>query len=155
MVNASAPLFTYAAVIDDRTADPVFVVGANNDSGTPSTDTTLTPTSSGGPEQTPTKTKTPMAGPSPTRTPTRTPTAPGPTMTPTLPGPSATPTPTGPSATPTPTQPGHDSHADGHRRHDEHPDDDHGAAHDHATPTNPGGTIHDVSISNFHSARRP
>ena len=40
MVNASAPLFTYAAVIDGRTADPIFVVGANNDAGTPTTDTT-------------------------------------------------------------------------------------------------------------------
>jgi len=105
VVNASAPIFTYAAVIDGRTADPIFVVGANNDSGTPSTDATLTPTPSGGPDQTPTKTKTPMGGPSPTRTPTRTPTAPGPTMTPTPPGPSATPTPTvpGPSVTPTAT----------------------------------------------------
>ena len=107
VVNASAPLFTYAAVIDGRTADPIFVVGANNDAGAPTTDTTLTPTSSGGPDQTPTKTKTPMGGPSPTATstPTRTPTAPGPTMTPTptASGPTVTPTAPGPSVTPTAT----------------------------------------------------
>ncbi len=52
-VSASGPVFSYAAVIDNATTDPVFVVGAND-----------------GPGATPTNTGTPSSGPSPTRTPT-------------------------------------------------------------------------------------
>ena len=104
VVLANVPLFTYAAVLDNRTADPIFVQGAPNRSGgaiTPSA--TPTPTLPG---PSPTKTKTPpVGGATPTRTPTRTPTAPGPSATPTQPGPSPTPTQTvpGPTATHTAT----------------------------------------------------
>jgi plastocyanin len=141
VVDSSAPLFTYAAVLDNRTADPIFVIGANNAAGavTPSATpigptATRTPTAPPG-APTSTRTKTPMGAPSPTRTST----PPGATMTPTVPGPSATPTQPGPSATPTVTAPGTTSTL---------------------TPTKtvpptitrtptPSGTIHDVTISNF------
>lgn len=99
VVSSAVPLFSYAAVIDNRTADPIFVVGARSDTGNPPT-----PTSSG-----PTATRTPtFSGPSPTRTKTPTgpsPTPMGPSPTRTL-TPTRTMTPSGPSATPTPTQTG-------------------------------------------------
>jgi plastocyanin len=116
VVTANVPLFTYAAVLDNRTADPIFVQGARNGSpqGTTPTPTpssgpilTATPTIPGAPS--PTRTPTPM-GPTATRTSTRTPTPPGPTATPTqtAPGPTvtSTATPAGvPTSTPTITVP--------------------------------------------------
>ncbi len=74
VVVATAPVFSYAAVIDNHTTDPIFVVGSPDQ-------TYLTPT--------PTNTAT--AGPSATFTPTETPTL-TPTITPTS-GPTRTPTP--------------------------------------------------------------
>jgi plastocyanin len=70
VVTASGPIFSYAAVIDNNTTDPYFVVGAQD------------------------QPVTPVA----TATPTTTPTLPGPTSTPTrtVPAPTATPTPTPP-----------------------------------------------------------
>ena len=112
VVTANVPLLTYAAVLDNRTADPIFVQGARNASSqgatpTPTTTTgpilTATPTIPGAPS--PTRTPTPM-GPTATRTSTRTPTVPGATATPTQPGaPTSTPTPPGPTATFTATPP--------------------------------------------------
>ena len=101
VVRSNVPLFTYAAVLDNRTADPIFVVGAPDNSG-PATPTPggPSPTRTAVGQPSPTKTRTPMGGmPTPTRTPTRTPTQPGPSATP-------TPTQAGPTATRTPTQPG-------------------------------------------------
>jgi len=89
VVDASAPVFAYAAVIDNETADPYFVVGAV-DGGIP----TSTPTRTGTlPTFTPSRTSTPGAG-TPTLTPSISPsvTAGGPTLTPSL-------TPSGPTAT--------------------------------------------------------
>jgi plastocyanin len=63
VVSASAALFSYAAVLDNRTADPIFVVGAQDQ---PEQPITPVPTST-----------TPVA--------TATPTVPGPTVTPTPP----------------------------------------------------------------------
>jgi hypothetical protein len=80
VATASAPIFSYAAVIDNNTSDPYLVIGAEDQSVTPVV--TATPTA------TPTMTPT-LSGP----TATRTPTAPGPTDTPTPPGPTPTPTP--------------------------------------------------------------
>jgi plastocyanin len=101
-VSAAVPVFSYAAVLDNRTADPIFVLGALDQS---SQAVTPTPTHSG---PTPTLTRT-MAGATATSTPTLGgPTATHtPTRTPTLPGPTATPTPTQPgsTATNTPTLP--------------------------------------------------
>ncbi len=68
VVSATGPVLSYAAVIDNATTDPIFVVGAGD-----------------GPALTPTVTRTASNGPSPTRTPT----APGSTSTRT---PSRTPT---------------------------------------------------------------
>lgn len=62
VVSASNEVFSYAAVIDNNTTDPIFVVGAEDlpqQSITPAV--TVTPT---------------QQGPTPTRTPTRTPTQP-------------------------------------------------------------------------------
>ena len=95
VVTASAPVFSYAAVLDNRTADPIFVVGAPDQSLNAATPTPTLP----GP--TATRTHTPPGGM--TATPTRTPTLGGPTSTQT---PTATLTPPGPTTTPTPTQPG-------------------------------------------------
>jgi plastocyanin len=111
VVTANLPIFTYAAVLDNRTADPIFVQGAPSRSGgapTPSATptgnaATQTPTP---PDLSPTRTKTfPPGGSTPTQTGTRTPTVPGPSSTPTQPAPSPTPTPTvpGPTATHTAT----------------------------------------------------
>lgn len=115
VVLANVPLFTYAAVLDNRTADPIFVQGAPNRSGAPGPPS-ATPTGNAAtktptlPGPSPTLTKTlppPMGGTAtPTLTATRTPTAPAPSSTPTQPGPSSTPTQPGPSPTPTPTVPG-------------------------------------------------
>jgi plastocyanin len=153
VVTANVPLFTYAAVLDNRTADPIFVQGARNQSQ----ETTPTPTlTSSGPVPTatptipgvpsPTRTPTPM-GPTATRTSTRTPTVPGPTLTPTQPGaPTSTPTPTppGPTATPTPTVPGPTSTRTPTITV---PPTLTRTPTRTATPTNtPSGTIHDVSI---------
>ncbi len=65
VVSASHEIFSYAAVIDNNTTDPIFVVGAEDE---PFQETTPTG-------------------------PTQTPTVPGPTVTPTVPGPTVTPTP--------------------------------------------------------------
>jgi len=152
VVTANVPLLTYAAVLDNRTADPIFVQGAPNQSAQAPT---ATPTQSGpGPTATktppgpsPTRTMTPMGGPSPTRTPTRTPTVPGPTLTPTQPGtPTSTPTPTppGPTATLTPTVPGPTSTRTPTITV---PPTLTRTPTRTATPTiTPSGTIHDVSI---------
>ena len=75
VVTASAPIFSYAAVIDNNTMDPIFVVGAQDQPPEP-----ITPF--------PSATHTPF-GVSPTQT--RTPTPPTPTNTPG--GPTSTPTP--------------------------------------------------------------
>jgi plastocyanin len=99
-VSAAVPVFSYAAVLDNRTADPIFVLGALDQS---SQAVTPTQTQSG---PTPTRTRT-LSGV--TATSTRTPTLGGPTATatstrtPTQPGPTSTPTPTVPGATNTPT----------------------------------------------------
>jgi len=65
VVSASHEIFSYAAVIDNNTTDPIFVVGAEDE---------------------------PFQATTPTG-PTQTPTVPGPTVTPTVPGPTVTPTP--------------------------------------------------------------
>jgi plastocyanin len=105
-VSATASVFSYAAVIDNATTDPIFVVGAADGPGSDATPTrtftgtatftpTLTPT---GPTSTPTQTSTATATGTPTSTPSRTSTA---TTTQTrTPFPSRTATPT---VTPTPT----------------------------------------------------
>jgi plastocyanin len=147
VVTANVPIFAYAAVIDNRTADPIFVQGAPNQAlGA----VTPTPTQSGPvltatntpPGPSPTRTMTPMGGPSPTRTSTLTPTVPGPTTTPTptQSGPTATPTVTpttsGPTSTRTPTITVPPTITRTPSR----------------TPTatiTPSGTVHDVSISSF------
>ncbi len=104
VVSATEPLFSYAAVIDNATSDPIFVVGANDaaDAATPTrtpTGPTGTPTrtvTQGGPTLTPTNPATPTG----TSSPTRTLTPGGPTFTPTA---TRTLTPTGPTATRTST----------------------------------------------------
>ncbi len=69
VVSASHEVFSYAAVIDNNTTDPIFVVGAEDEPEQPVTPVnTVTP---GGP--TPTATPT-QPGATATRTPTRTPT---------------------------------------------------------------------------------
>ncbi len=93
VVTASVPVFSYAAVIDNATSDPIFVVGAPDlfVTRTPSNTPTLTPT---GP--TPTNTVTATATFTPTATQTGTVTA---TRTPIFtrtPSPSRTPSPTPP-----------------------------------------------------------
>ncbi|HEY3204657.1 MAG TPA: hypothetical protein VGL03_13480 [Thermoanaerobaculia bacterium] len=114
VVSATSPVFSYAAVIDNVTTDPIFVIGANNEarSLTPTNTPTL-------PGPTATRTTTPAAGSptstptvsGPTSTPTPTPTGPSPTPSPTVTGPTTTPTftrtptPTGPTPTSTPTIP--------------------------------------------------
>ncbi len=93
-VSSSVALFSYAAVLDNRTADPIFVVGAQDQ-----TSQAVTPTQT-------------QSGPTPTRTATFSGVTATATQTPTLGGPTATQTPTqtptlaGPTSTPTPTQPG-------------------------------------------------
>ena len=91
--SASAPLFTYAAVIDNATSDSSFVAGQEDfpEFG-PVPTATPTPVA---PTPTPTRTATPT----PTPTPTPTEPAPEPTETPT---PTATPVPPA-TSTPTPT----------------------------------------------------
>ena len=92
VVDASAPVFAYAAVIDNETTDPYFVVGAL-DAGIP----TSTPTRTGTlPTFTPSRTNTPGGAGTPTFTPSI---SPSPSLTPT--GPTLTPslTPSGPTAT--------------------------------------------------------
>ncbi len=67
VVSASHEVFSYAAVLDNHTQDPIFVVGAQDGSDQPLTPVqTVTP---GAPTATQTRTRTP------TRTRTRTPTA--------------------------------------------------------------------------------
>ena len=95
VVTSTLPVFSYAAVIDNATTDPIFVVGAEDQSGTLSTPTptttatTPTPTITF-PNVTPTVTPT-----GPTATPTLTPTGPTPTVTPTGATPTETPPPVG------------------------------------------------------------
>lgn len=114
--NAEAPLFTYAAVIDNATTDPIFVTGAEDERApagplptttpspseatftpTPTQVWTATPTPTQNPAETPTATPIPSATPvlTPTATHTLTPTqAAAPTLTPTTtPSPTRTPTP--------------------------------------------------------------
>ena len=107
VVSATAPIFSYAAVIDNATSDPIFVVGASNGAPAPTpTNTTTAATATrtataGTPTVTATSTNTPTGPtttPSITNTPTLTPT--GPTRTPTL---TATPTQTFTPGPPTPT----------------------------------------------------
>jgi len=74
VVVASGPVFSYAAVIDNHTTDPIFVVGSSDE-----------------PYRTPTPTNTPTVTPTGTLTPTETATL-TPTITPTS-GPTRTPTP--------------------------------------------------------------
>ena len=104
-VDATGPVFSYAAVIDNNTSDPIFVVGALEPAGEP----TITPTvpSNSTPTRTASVTRTGSATSTPTRTPTGTPGTPAITFTrtPTL---TRTPTVTGiltrtPTRTPTPT----------------------------------------------------
>ncbi|MEX1246306.1 MAG: hypothetical protein WEB59_13285 [Thermoanaerobaculia bacterium] len=94
VVSASEPVFSYAAVIDNATSDPIFVVGAPDQAAT----RTPSPTAA---TATPTLTATATPTGSPTQTPTRTPTGPTPTSTAT---PTATFTPTVSTATATPTR---------------------------------------------------
>ena len=71
VVSASHEVFSYAAVIDNNTTDPIFVIGAEDQpfQATTPTGPTVTPTQSGNtPTQTPTQ---------PANTPTPTPTQPG------------------------------------------------------------------------------
>ena len=104
-VDATGPVFSYAAVIDNATMDPYLVVGALDRAATPTlTPTGGTPTFTPSPTLTPTATSTPtVTGTPPTSTPTGSPTL---TATPTT-TPSVTPgllTPTfTPSLTLTPT----------------------------------------------------
>jgi plastocyanin len=72
VVSATGEVFSYAAVIDNATTDPIFVVGAQDQPPQP-----ITPGASATPTNTP-------PGPTATRTPTQ-------------PGPTATPTPTPPA----------------------------------------------------------
>lgn len=66
-VSATAPVMSYAAVIDNATTDPIFVVGENDGAVvTP----TATRTASSGPSPTRTATITPTRTATPTRTPT-------------------------------------------------------------------------------------
>jgi plastocyanin len=64
VVSATGPVFSYAAVIDNNTTDPIFVVGAQDEPPQPITPAiTLTPTVPGATAtQTPTITPTPPAG---------------------------------------------------------------------------------------------
>ena len=71
VVAATGAVFSYAAVIDNATTDPIFVIGAEDQPPQP-----ITPGASATPTNTP-------PGATATRTPTRTPTQPGPTVTPT------------------------------------------------------------------------
>ena len=100
VVSATGEVFSYAAVIDNATTDPIFVVGAQDQPPQP-----ITPGASATPTNTPpgpTATRTPsQPGPTATRTPT--PTAPTPTLTLTPPVATATPTPPAPTPTFTPT----------------------------------------------------
>jgi hypothetical protein len=90
VVDASAPVFAYAAVIDNETTDPYFVVGAL-DGGIP----TSTPTRTGTlPTFTPSRTNTPGGAGTPTFTPSISPSA-----TPTVPTFTPSLTPSGPTAT--------------------------------------------------------
>src|SRR5262249_38798508 len=81
VVLSTQPVFSYAAVIDNRTADPIFVQGAPDQAATFATPT-FTATAG-----TPTRTNTP-GGPTPTRTisstPTNTPVPGTPTASPTI-----------------------------------------------------------------------
>ena len=75
VVSATGEVFSYAAVIDNATTDPIFVVGAQDQPPQP-----ITPGASATPTNTPpgpTATRTPsQPGPTATRTPTATPTQP-------------------------------------------------------------------------------
>ena len=99
VVSASEPVFSYAAVIDNRTSDPIFVVGAPDRfvTRTPSETPTLTPTGPT-PTGTVTTTMTPTITVTPTATGALTSTVTA-TRTPThtrTPSPSRTPSPTPP-----------------------------------------------------------
>lgn len=104
--NAEAPLFTYAAVIDNATTDPIFVTGAEDERAPAGPLPTTTPSPSEA-TFTPTPTQVWTATPTPTQNPAETPTA--------TPIPSATPV-----LTPTATH----THADTGRRPDSDADDD-------------------------------
>ncbi len=66
LVSASRPVFSYAAVIDNATSDPIFVVGAKDPGVRPTPTITLTPSIT----QTPTMTFTPSITPTASTTPT-------------------------------------------------------------------------------------
>jgi plastocyanin len=73
VVVASAPVFSYAAVIDNQTTDPILVVGSADESfrtPTPTNTPTATPTGPLPPTETPTLTPTITPTSGPTRTPT-------------------------------------------------------------------------------------
>ena len=73
VVVSSGPVFSYAAVIDNQTTDPIFVIGSADESfRTPTPTNTPTATSTGTTTPTETPTLTPTI--TPTRGPTRTPT---------------------------------------------------------------------------------
>jgi plastocyanin len=76
-VQATGPVFSYAAVIDNATTDPIFVIGARD---VAPDEPTATPTSPGG--ATPTRTATLPSGPTLTRTATGAPGTPTLTFTP-------------------------------------------------------------------------
>ncbi len=84
VVSAATEVFSYAAVLDNNTADPIFVVGAEDQPQQPITPIPRSPTATPtqpGPSSTPTQTATPV-GPTSTRTPTNTRTPLPPTATP-------------------------------------------------------------------------
>jgi hypothetical protein len=104
-VDATGPVFSYAAVIDNATTDPYLVVGSLDRAATPTnTPTGGTPTFTPSLTSTPTATTTPtVTGTPPTATPTGSPTlTPTPTTTPSVTPGLLTPTFT-PSLTLTPT----------------------------------------------------
>jgi plastocyanin len=73
VVSAGSEIFSYAAVLDNNTADPIFVVGAEDQPPQPITPLPV-PTSTPSPTQTPTATPgEPTSTPTPTNT--RTPTS--------------------------------------------------------------------------------
>ena len=111
VVDASSPVFAYAAVIDNATTDPYYVAGAVDRAAIPTqtpTGGTATPTASTTPTATGTATPT-VTGTPPTSTPTGTATAtatpsPSPSHTPGVTTPTFTPSLTGsPTVTRTPT----------------------------------------------------
>jgi len=68
--NPSAPLFTYAAVIDNATTDPIFVTGAQDEPAPSGPQPTVPPPPTATPTPPATQPPAPTATPTPTRTPT-------------------------------------------------------------------------------------